>query len=145
MIQVERHKPAAVRITRSDPVNILVFLIPCLQFVRLQLIGTLYGPPICCYRPAFIVLAFRGKISVASPVSKRFLFFGCLWLASQCVTDIVRHTAFVDYARGWSNIGMTLVKFLCALDAIVWKDAADRDLRVGVGCGKSSHVFPYPR
>ncbi len=31
------------------------------------------------------------------------------------MTDIVRHTAFADYARGWSNIGITLVNF-----AVIW-------------------------
>ncbi len=32
-------------------------------------------------------------------------------MASQIVTDIVRHSAFADYARGWTNIGLTLVNF----------------------------------
>ena len=98
------------RSRRSDAASILVFLIPFLQFVQLQMIGVLYGSDLLLLA-AFIVLAFRGKIRIATPASKMFLIFGCLWLASQCVTDIVRHTAFADYARGWSNIGMTLVNF----------------------------------
>ena len=57
----------------------------------------------------------RGRIRITTPIGKRFLVLGSLWLASQCVTDIVRHTAFADYARGWSNIGITLVNF-----AVIW-------------------------
>jgi hypothetical protein len=34
-----------------------------------------------------------------------------LWLVSQIVTDIVRKSAFADYARGWSMIGLTLINF----------------------------------
>ncbi len=46
-----------------------------------------------------------------------------LWLASQIVTDVVRHSAFVDYARGWSDIGMTLVNVavLCTLMYGRWR------------------------
>ena len=102
------------RTGRGDPVDILVFLIPCLQFIEVQLIGVLNGSDLLLL-VTFIALAFRGKIRIGLPAEKTFLVLGSLWLASQCVTDIVRHTAFADYARGWSNIGMTLVNF-----AVLW-------------------------
>ncbi|MGB9152303.1 MAG: hypothetical protein WCD70_04360, partial [Alphaproteobacteria bacterium] len=62
-------------------------------------------------------LAFRGKLRIATPIGKSIIILCLLWLASQCVTDSVRHSAFADYARGWSNIGMTVVNFaaLCTL------------------------------
>jgi hypothetical protein len=44
-------------------------------------------------------------------VARRFIVLGMLWLASQCVTDLIRHSEFADYARGWSNIGITLINF----------------------------------
>jgi len=93
-----------------DAGDILVFVIPCLQFIQLKVIGVLNGSDLLLLA-TFLYLAGRGRIRVTTPVGKSFLVFCSLWLFSQCVTDIVRHTPFVDYARGWSNIGMTLVNF----------------------------------
>jgi hypothetical protein len=94
----------------QDPVDILVFLIPCLQFVHVMFIGALSGSDLLLLG-TFVYLAFRQKLRITASEGKWLLFFGSLWLVSQCVTDIVRHSDFADYARGWSNIGMTLVGF----------------------------------
>jgi hypothetical protein len=61
---------------------------------------------------AFLSLAFRGKIRIATPAGRKFLVLCSLWLISQIVTDIVRHSAFADYTRGWSMIGLTLIGFV---------------------------------
>lgn len=92
-------------------VDILVFLIPSLQFVQVKVIGTLSGSDLMMLA-VFFYLAFRGKIRIATGVGKIFVVLCLLWLVSQVVTDIVRHTAFADYARGWSMIGMTLISFV---------------------------------
>ncbi|HEY1803078.1 MAG TPA: hypothetical protein VGG45_01230 [Terracidiphilus sp.] len=65
----------------------------------------------------FLYLAFRQKLRLPTPASRAVAIFCLIWLASQCVTDIVRHSAFSDYARGWSMIGLTLIFFvaLCTL------------------------------
>jgi hypothetical protein len=68
---------------------------------------------------AFLYLAFRGKIRIATPAGKRFLVLCSLWLASQVVTDIVRKSAFADYARCWSMIGLTLIGFV-VLNALLY-------------------------
>jgi len=93
-----------------DSIDIMVFLIPCLRFLQVKIIGILNGADILLLA-VFLLLAVRGKIRIESSVGKRFVFLCSLWLLSQCVTDIVRHTAFADYMRGWSNIGLTLVDF----------------------------------
>jgi len=120
MIQGDNQRVAAIRkrSRRSDSAIILLFLIPCLQIVQLHVIGVLYGSDLLLLA-TFIVLALRGRIRVTAPVGKWFLILGCLWLASQCVTDILRHSAFADYVRGWSNIGMTLVNF-CVLWTLLY-------------------------
>lgn len=105
---------ARKRSNSSDSVDTLVLLIPSLQFIQLKVVGVLNGSDLLLLG-TFIYLVFRGEIRIENPVSKRFLMLGSLWLASQCVTDIVRHTAFADLARGWSNIGLTLVNF-----AVLW-------------------------
>ena len=100
----------------QDPVDIFVFLIPCVQFIHINLVGVLSGSDLMLLA-AFLYLAFRKKLRLATPTSKVFVIFGSLWLVSQCVTDMVRHTAFADLARGWSMIGLTLSGFvvLCTL------------------------------
>ena len=105
-----------------SPLDVVVFLIPCLQFIRIKLIGALNGSDLL-FVAAFLYLGFRGEIRIGTPIAKRFMVLCSLWLVSQIVTDIVRHSAFVDYARGWSDIGMTLLNFavLCTLMYGRWR------------------------
>ncbi len=109
-----RAMPARGRSKGPDYVDILVFLIPCLQLIRIRIVGVLNGSDLMMLA-VFLYLAFRGRLRIATPGGKWTIFLCSLWLASQCVTDIVRHTALADYARGWSNIGLTLVNL-----AVVW-------------------------
>jgi hypothetical protein len=94
--------------SRLNPADVLVFLIPCLRVVQVKLVGVLSGSDLL-FLAVFIFLAIRGQIRIRSSVGKKCMFLCSLWLASQCITDAVRHSAFADYARGWSNIGLTLV------------------------------------
>ena len=116
MTPAENQNPAAIRKRTSsgDPVDTLVFLIPCLQCVQLKVVGVLNGSDLLLLA-TFIALAYRQTVRITTRVGRTILVLGLLWLASQCVTDIVRHTVFADYARGWSNIGLTLVNF-----AVIW-------------------------
>ncbi len=98
------------RNSKIDFVSMLVFLIPALQFIHIKLIGTLNGSDVLLLL-VFLVFAAEGKLRVRVPIAKRFLFLCSFWLLSQIVSDVVRHTAFRDYARGWSNISFTLVSF----------------------------------
>jgi hypothetical protein len=94
----------------------MAFLIPCLEFVRIRTVGVMNGTDIALIL-LFIYFVFTRKVKVPSPLAKRFLVLGFLWLGSQCATDVVRHSAFADYARGWSNIALTLLNFttMCTL------------------------------
>ena len=105
-----------------DQVDILVFLIPFLQFARLSVFGVLYGSTIgvlnatdILMMAVFCYLAVRGKLRVPMPAAKWSLILCAVWLASQCATDIVRRTAFMDYSRGWSNVGLTFAGL-----AVLW-------------------------
>jgi hypothetical protein len=102
--------------SKPDPIDLLVFFIPCIEFIQLNVIGTLFASEILLLI-VFIFLALRGKIRIAPSAGRTFIVLCSLWLVSQCATDVLRHAAFADYARGWSNIGMTLVNFtaLCTL------------------------------
>jgi O-antigen ligase len=116
--------PVRKRQNNLDAIDVLVFLIPCLQFVRITLIGVLNGSDLMMLA-VFLYLVFRGRLRIATPVGKWTLVLCSLWLASQCVTDIVRHSAFADYARGWSSIGLTLVSL-----AALWTMAYGRPRRL---------------
>lgn len=95
---------------KIDYASIVVFLIPALQFIHIRVVGTLDGSDVLLLL-VFVVLAVEGKLRIQAPTARRLLIFCLLWLVSQVVTDVVRHTSFRDYARGWSNIGFTLVSF----------------------------------
>jgi len=104
-LKVERKAPDA-----AGFVDVLCFLIPSLQFVQVHLIGTLNGADVMMLL-TFIGLALRRKLRLGTPLSRKFIIYCSLWLISQCVTDVVKHTVFTDYARGWSAIGLTIVSF----------------------------------
>src|ERR1022692_4335835 len=106
--------PARKRYNNLEAVDVLVFLIPCLQLIRIKVIGVLQGTDLIML-VIFLYLVFRWRLRIATPAGKWTLALCSLWLASQCVTDIVKHSAFVDYARGWSNVGLTLVTL-----AVLW-------------------------
>jgi hypothetical protein len=101
---------------RFTPADYLVFLISCVQFVNITLVGVITAADILLIL-SFVSFALQGKFRIESRLAWKFLILGLLFLASQIATDIVRHTSFMDYARGWSNIGLTLVNFsvLCTL------------------------------
>lgn len=105
-----KKKKVKSRVQGSPFLDVLIFLIPFVQFVRLKMIGVLSGSDILLLA-TFVCLVISRKVKIEPPVAKWLLLLCSLWLASQCVTDIVRHTAFADYARGWSNIGFTIVNF----------------------------------
>jgi len=98
------------RASHLNGYDVLTFMIPCLMFLKINAVGVLIGSDLMLLF-TFIYLALRGKLRVSSPMAKRFVVLCSLWLVSQIVTDIVRGSAFVDYVRGWSNIGLTLINF----------------------------------
>ena len=90
--------------------DIACFLIPALAFIRVQLGGVLYATDVCLLVAfPFVVYKHRRWLQIKSV--RNFLYFGLLWLAAQVLTDIIRHTPFEDYSRGWSKILLTLTHF----------------------------------
>lgn len=124
-----------------DPADILVFLIPCLQLIQIRVVGVLNGSDLLLLA-VFFYLVFREKVRIATPTGKWFVVLCSLWLVSQCVTDVVRHTAFADYfarvERYWDHAH----QFCGALHADVWTAATVSALRVGVSCRERAYV-PY--
>jgi hypothetical protein len=119
MNDVTHRKPpvrmvAKRRIKRLDSMDWLAFAIPFLRFIQVKVVGVLSGADILVMI-AFVYLGFRGKLKLETRQARTLMVLCSLWLVAQIVTDRVRHTAFADYARGWSNIGFTIATFAVLL------------------------------
>lgn len=76
--------------------------------------GTLFGSDFMLIIGLPILVTTGYEVLLYKPV-RRVLILGCFWLASQIVTDIVRHTSTADFARGWLKIIFTLAQF-----CVIW-------------------------
>lgn len=104
-------KPQVVRLGASV-LDFAVFLVPALQFIQINLIGSLYASDFVLASLGIGLFFRRRPIApLNAPIPKKFLLFGSFWLTAQIVTDVVRHTPFHDYARGWAFIVVTLLTF----------------------------------
>jgi len=98
--------------------DILAFAIPCLQFLKFNVVGILYASDLLL-AITFLYFAFSGKLKLSTSLSRKFVVLCAIWLGSQVVTDLIVHSAFADYARGWSRIITTLVSF-CVLYPLLY-------------------------
>ena len=101
------------RITGED---ILVFVIPFFQFYEFTLIGVLSGTDLLLL-VTFLVYFFRKRIIIPAGNARKFYLFAGMWLVSQIITDLMRHSAFSELSRGWSAISLLMINFavLCTL------------------------------
>ena len=110
MSSVAQSYPVPASSGELHSADVLAFAIPFLQFVQFNVVGILYASELLLVA-TFIYLAVCRKLRLSTPVSMRFVALCTAWLISQVVTDFIRHSAFADYARGWSKIAMTLIAF----------------------------------
>jgi hypothetical protein len=91
--------------------DVLTFLVPAESFLQIALVGKLVVSELL----ALLLLPwlFRARERVRAP-SWIFLLWAA-WLASQVITDLVVHSTFADWARGWAGIVFTLVNLLAVL------------------------------
>jgi len=90
--------------------DFLVFAIPALEFVQIQVVGRLFATDVLVLATLPFALLARGH-RLAAPFPRKLILLGMLWLASQMITDFVRQTPFNDYARGWAKIAFFLASF----------------------------------
>jgi len=85
--------------------------LPVLIWVEASIIGRLFLVELALLALLPLLLRLRGRLLTAR-LPMTFIMLALLWLAFQVLTDIVRATAFADYARGWAKIGFTLTNFM---------------------------------
>jgi hypothetical protein len=104
---VLRVQPIVAKGTIGD---MACFLIPAIAFLRVDLGGVLYATDVCLL-VAFPFVVFRHRRWLQINSVRNFLYLGLLWLVAQVLTDVIRHSPFEDYSRGWSKILLTLTHF----------------------------------
>ena len=109
-------EPKRKSATRLSGEDFLVFVISFLQCYRFNLVGVVSGADMALLL-AFIVYLLRKRIFIPRGPARKFYIFASLWLISQIATDLIRHSPFRDYARGWSMIGLVMINFaiMCTL------------------------------
>jgi len=97
--------------------DLLAFLIPATTFIEVRIIGRLFAPDVllACMIPLLFVAGKDRELAYKLP--KTFILLAGLWLFGQVVTDLVRHTPFRDWSRGWAKIIFFIINFaaLCML------------------------------
>ncbi|MCR5879506.1 hypothetical protein [Phenylobacterium sp. J367] len=88
---------------RSD--SIILLIAGLLSAVQIRAIGTLFGTDLLLTL-AFPIVLWKRFGSIDWRHLAPLLLLMVLWLGGQIVSDLVRDTPFVDYARGWARIAL---------------------------------------
>lgn len=123
--------------------DLLAFIIPCLIFVEVKLIGRLFLPEMILLVLFPFLLQSRGRILWAAP-AKTLIIFGLLWLSGQIITDIIRSTPFADFSRGWSNIGIFLLEFSAIYLLVIRSERRVILFAIGICIGQFLQYFIAP-
>jgi hypothetical protein len=106
------------------------------------MIGVLTGSDLL-FLLTFLYLAGRMRIWPAIPRARTFIVLCLLWLASQILTDLVRHTTFDPIARSWSNISITLAAFISLITLLCGRPR--RIVIYGWGCALGGIIVYFVR
>ena len=74
-------------------------------------LGTIYLAELCLIGLLPVLLVLRGRM-LQSKALAFILAMGLIYFGAQVITDVIRETPFVDYARGWSRILFLLFSFV---------------------------------
>lgn len=136
-------RPARPHASRHLLGDLLMFMIPFVQFVRISGLGELYGSDFIIL-PALPFLLLKEGRQLLARRSRAVLVLGSLWLFNQILTDVIRETPFGDWSRGFSKI----VTFFFAF-TVLYLLSQNRPQRlfifaVGLGLGGIVTYFVNP-
>jgi len=150
MLQLMQPNESQPRYCHNQPLNIvrvagdvLSFIIPCLMFMEVTLIGRLFVPEIvlACLLP--VLLYFRAKWLV-KPLVGKIIFFALLWLCAQIVTDVIRQTPLEDWSRGWSKIVFFQLNFIALYLLLSKRRVRILFFSAGIAAGQILTYFLFP-
>ena len=90
--------------------NFLIFLLPILGLVKIDLIGELFTHEIILLL-LFPVLLLKRSHLLSRSAAKSVLLIGLFWFISQVTTDLYQQTPVEDLIRGWAKISFFLFSF----------------------------------
>lgn len=118
----------------------LAFAVPLFYFAQIDLVGKLYLNEVFYLVLLPFLFYFRSSLLHRKIILLVLLGLG-VWLLAQVATDVIRHTAFHDYARGWAKILFTATN-LCAMYLIVYRSRRRLGLlSYGLALGTLLHAF----
>ena len=91
--------------------DIWAFVLPTVSFVQVIVIGQLIVSELLMV----VMLPWLWSAQDRPRISRWFVVIWAGWLLSQVMTDLIRGSAFVDFARGWSAIVFTFTDFAAIL------------------------------
>ena len=105
-----RYSANMTKALKNKFIDIIVFSIPFFSFIEFKIVGRLFMSEIIiiCLFP---ILLYNHRKVLSTLLPKRMIILMVLWLFGQIVTDLIRHTEFIDYIRGWAKISITLINF----------------------------------
>lgn len=110
-------------------------LIPMMAFVEIEMVGRLFLFELLLLLMLPFLLIARGHL-LLSPLPKKLILLGFLWLLSQIATDFIRETPFEDWSRGVSKIIFLLINFSSVYLYINGKKSRLFMFAVGVALGQ---------
>jgi hypothetical protein len=91
-------------VVRTDPnamtLDVIALMLPFTRLIELKLVGNLFLHDILT--PMVILLLVKNGTSI-KPLQTFLILLG-VWLTGAVITDMIRHTPFADYSRGWAKI-----------------------------------------
>jgi hypothetical protein len=100
--------------------DIVVLAAPALIALEIRIVGRLFVTEVILLVTLAYLLVTQKRLRLDRAITV-FVTCGVVWLASQMLTDLVRHSAFHDFSRGWLKIFFTL-STLIALDLLFAND-----------------------
>lgn len=87
--------------------KILLFIIPSLMFIKINLVGVLYFPELILI--VYFIFSLPKNYFLVTEQLKPFIQLVFLFLFAQIFSDIYRESSSTDFLRGWANILLFLV------------------------------------
>ncbi len=115
MSEFMTHDPSIMR-SRRHPLatlgvlDMLAFAAPLLRFVHIPVVGNLYLTEVLLATTLFFQFLRHGR-RPTDMLPRTFLLLLTAWLLAQLIADLLRGSAFNDYAPAWAIIGFALVNF----------------------------------
>ena len=121
--------------------DVWAFLLPAVSFLEIKLVGRLIVSELLAL--ALLPWLLRSREHLRMP--SWLIGLWTAWLVFQIVTDIVVHSAFMDWTRGWAAIVFTLID-LATLLVLAATPKRARIFAAGLAAGGLlGYVFaPYP-